>query len=334
MHRMIFVGSPRANGRSGALAEAIFDACIEDAPHDGVSVVSVAGMKIAGCIGCDGCKKGKVKAGAADYGVDQAVNENAGSVAAEHDDSGDQDPLAPCEIVADSDSREHNCIFEDDMIEVRKHLDAADELIVVCPTYFAGVPSQAKAVLDRLQPYFWSDIRSHTAARRPMTLHIIGEGAGGDPYGAQGLVTSVRSAFGVCGFRLERLLDWTGCITEGGEIVADAREVVIERAARKHCPQGEPANDTTANLGDNREKNNSQTRQGSTPRKKPKLDVHSANKRNAAQAQSGQRTQDSKPARASKGGKPNTGGAGSKGGTGSKRGRPDNGKPRRKKDGR
>ena len=60
------------------------------------------------------------------------------------------------------------------MNEVRKHLDAADELIVVCPVYFASVPPQMQALLDRLQPYYFTDLR--TRPKRPADIHVLGVG--------------------------------------------------------------------------------------------------------------------------------------------------------------
>ena len=92
------------------------------------------------------------------------------------------------------------------MAEVRKHLDAADELVVVCPVYFASAPSQFKAMLDRLQPYFWTDLRK--GGLRPCVLHVVGEGH--DPYGFEPLIQSVSSAILVAGFQLELVLDWVG----------------------------------------------------------------------------------------------------------------------------
>ena len=119
-------------------------------------------------------------------------------------------------------SEGHTCIFDDDMTEIRELMDEADELIVVSPVYFSGVPSQLKALLDRFQPYFWTWVRG--GARRPMTLHVIGEG--GDPNGFEALISEVRSAGAVAGFRLERVVDWVGKIDESGEIIADGEEYV------------------------------------------------------------------------------------------------------------
>lgn len=208
MHRTIIVGSPRANSHSAALAEMIYESCVEECPDDGISVISVETMSIAGCIGCDACK--------------QPVTEGSdGYVPAPPKG----DPLMQCQLAFKSDAREHQCIIIDDMIEARKHIDAAEELIVISPVYFSGAPSQLKAMIDRMQPYFWSDIRSRTKARRPLTLHIVREGSG--PGGFDALVSVVESGFGVAGFKLERLFDWMGCFDESGTIIKDAQEYVL-----------------------------------------------------------------------------------------------------------
>ena len=199
MHRVIVVGSPRAAGRSAALADELFNACIEECPEDGVSIVSVASTDVRPCTGCDACR-------------------------AESDEPlftyEEGDPLMPVASVVESGAPFHRCVIDDDMAEVRKHLDAADELIVVAPVYFASVPAQLKALLDRLQPYFWTPLR--TFPKRPATVHVVGEG--GDPHGFDPLLGTVRSALSVAGFSLETALDWVGKITPEGEITADADE--------------------------------------------------------------------------------------------------------------
>ncbi len=201
MHRLILAGSPRSDGRTAALADELFNACIEECPEDGVSIVAVSSVNVGGCIGCDACRE----EGAAPEPMK------------------DGDPLSPCALVAKSDAALHQCILKDDMPEVRKHLDAADELVVVCPVYFAGAPSQFKALLDRLQPYFWSNLRR--GELRPAVLHVVGEGS--DPYGFEALIQSLSSALLVAGFQLELVLDWVGKITPEGEITAEADEYPI-----------------------------------------------------------------------------------------------------------
>ncbi len=196
-HRLIIVGSPRPSGRSAALADELFQACIEECPDDGVSILSVASLTIGGCIACDTCEKPSSS--------ERMLPEEG-------------DPLYPHPFAQKSDAWCHRCIFDDDMDEVRKHLDAADELIVVTPIYFSGVPSQLKALLDRLQPYYWSDMRK--IGKRPLRVHLVGEG--GDPHGVKPALGVLKSALAVAGFRLETVLDWRGRISSDGEILEDA----------------------------------------------------------------------------------------------------------------
>ena len=203
MHRVILHGSCRADGRSAALADELFNACIEECPEDGVSIVSVSSTEVRPCIGCDECR---------------AVAEEPIHVFEEGD------PLLPQETVAESGALFHHCIIDDDMNEVRKHLDAADELIVVCPVYFASVPAQMKALLDRLQPYYFTDLR--TRPKRPAVIHVVG--AGGDPHGFEPLIGTVRSALSVAGFAVELVLDWVG------KIAPTARSPPMPRSTR--CP--------------------------------------------------------------------------------------------------
>ncbi|MEE0705803.1 MAG: flavodoxin family protein [Adlercreutzia sp.] len=199
MHRVILAGSPRAAGRSAALADALFNACIDECPEDGVSIVSVASTPVEPCVGCDACR---------------AVSEEPLFTFQEGD------PLLPVETVVASEAPFHHCVIDDDMAEVRKHLDAADELIVVAPVYFASVPAQLKALLDRLQPYFWTNLRTYP--KRPAVVHVVGEG--GDPHGFEPMIGTLRSALSVAGFRIETVLDWVGKIDAAGEILADAEE--------------------------------------------------------------------------------------------------------------
>lgn len=206
MNRVIMVGSPRVNGRSASLADELLYACIEECPDDVVSIVSVASTHVEPCNGCDACAEESDE-------VSTGMEEG--------------DPLTPHPAVAASDASRHRCAIADDMLEVRKHLDAADELIVVSPVYFSGPPAQFKALLDRLQPYYRSDLRLRV--KRPLILHVIGEG--GDPHGYDALVGTVASAFSVAGFQLEAIFDWVGKISSEGEILGDPEEYVLETEA-------------------------------------------------------------------------------------------------------
>ena len=96
----------------------------------------------------------------------------------------------------------YSCVIRDDMSQVYAGLETCDVLHVVVPVYFSGVPSQFKAVLDRLQP-LWemrcgpNSRRDPSEHKRPYVLHVIGEG--GDPFGFEPLRTEVKSALGAAG---------------------------------------------------------------------------------------------------------------------------------------
>ena len=100
------------------------------------------------------------------------------------------------------------CVFDDSMTHVMQTLDEADELHVVSPVYFAGPPSQFKALLDRLQPHYWKNTRA--LPKRPAYLHVVGEG--GDPHGFEPLVAICRSALSVAGFTLAMVTPHIGSI--------------------------------------------------------------------------------------------------------------------------
>ena len=192
MNRLIIVGSPRTNGRSAHLANMLFETCIEECPDDELALAPVSTLNVAGCTGCDACRGNIAKL--VEFG-EEAID----------------DDFAPC-------------VIDDDMQEIYELIDAADEITVVSPVYFAGPPSQLKALLDRLQPYYWTNARAEE--KRPAVLHVVGEG--GDPHGFSALVSIVRSALAVAGFRLETVFDWVGKIDNDGEITAEAEVRSIE----------------------------------------------------------------------------------------------------------
>lgn len=199
MKRLILCGSPRVDGRSAALAEQVFEACIAECPEDEVKIITVATTPVAGCVGCDACATAGEWMISADQ-LDQFKN---------------------------LDEYESPCAIKDGMSDVYRALDVSDELIVVCPVYFAGAPSQFKALLDRMQPYYWTAARQQP--KRPAVLHVIGEG--GDPHGYDPLVVSLQSALSCAGYELQCIVDWVGKIDEDGEIIADAEQYVLDPAA-------------------------------------------------------------------------------------------------------
>lgn len=198
MKRLILCGSPRVDGRSAALAEEIFEACIAECPEDEAKIITVATTPVSGCVGCDACATAGEWMISADQ-LDQFKN---------------------------LDEYESPCAIKDGMADVYRALDVSDELIVVCPVYFAGAPSQFKALLDRLQPYFWTAARQQP--KRPAVLHVVGEG--GDPHGYDPLVGSLQSALACAGYELQCIMDWVGKIDEDGEIIAEADQYVLDLA--------------------------------------------------------------------------------------------------------
>ena len=299
MNRVIVVGSPRVDGRSAHLADQLLYACIEECPEDVVSIVSVASTDVRPCCGCDACAR------AFEPADEEPMEEG--------------DPLTPHLLIAESNAPLHRCVIDDDMAEVRKHLDAADELIVVSPVYFAGPPAQFKALLDRLQPYWRSDVR--TRGKRPMILHVVGEG--GDPHGYDPLVGSVRSAFSVAGFELVSIFDWVGKISEEGDFLGEPQEyALMDEDSASEAEADEPATETNIVEfpGKNRAASASASDGGAKP--KPKLSLSQPERKGAARSTQGGRASGKgagKQGGAKRGGK-NTGKSGKSGKGGGRRG--------------
>lgn len=51
----------------------------------------------------------------------------------------------------------HKCVVNDDMQELGGKLTQADAIVLGCPTYFANVPAQMKAFMDRCLPLYLSE---------------------------------------------------------------------------------------------------------------------------------------------------------------------------------
>ena len=258
MKRLIIVGSPRTSGRSAHLAEMLFEANIDERPGDELFLVPVSEVEIGPCIGCDGCREKSNVILKGDDGKEFAV-------------------------------QRHRCVFDDDMQALYDLIDDADQVTVVSPVYFSGAPAPLKCLLDRLQPYFWASNRGKAAAgKRPAELHVIGEGS--DPHGYDALVSEVRSAFAVAGFRFERVCDWVGKIDEEGEITAEAEERILDplgesegaKTASSAPARGQSASPASASEN---AKNGSAASAGAASRstagnrkpasQRPKLDLHS-----------------------------------------------------------
>jgi hypothetical protein len=93
-------------------------------------------------------------------------------------------------------------------------LAPCDGLALVAPVFFAGPPSQLKAVLDRLQP-LWA--QRYLLGRRPVLPLderrpglLVAVGAGGDPFGFEPLVTCCRSALRMLDVEIAEVCDCVG----------------------------------------------------------------------------------------------------------------------------
>lgn len=155
-----------------------------------------------------------------------------------------------CEYCRSNDT----CIIDDDMNCLIEELDRADRVILVTPIYFASLPSQTKAVIDRLQPYFWDYVArrknsgkefagededaqpletdgvvpsAHVSSKRPLTLYVVGDG--GDPHGYEPLYISVKSSFALAGFSIDHCVEIIG---KKRITAKDADLAYLERAAQ------------------------------------------------------------------------------------------------------
>lgn len=114
----------------------------------------------------------------------------------------------------------NECFIEDGMKTVLDALSACDALYIVSPIYFAGPPANYKAMLDRLQPFYWTWEKGQP--KRPVTL--IALGGGGDPYGYDPLVTCTRSALSLVGFEMAKVLPYIGEDLSSSEIASKLAE--------------------------------------------------------------------------------------------------------------
>jgi len=98
-------------------------------------------------------------------------------------------------------------------------LDSCDALLWVTPLYFAGVPAQLKGLIDRLQVYYGRRLLhgKPTAARRPAAAVILR--AGGDPFGAEAAILTLRSASQMAEFTLPEPLVISG-IDKPGDLMS------------------------------------------------------------------------------------------------------------------
>lgn len=105
--------------------------------------------------------------------------------------------ISPC-IGCNRCAKMHDCFMHDDAQATIAKLHDADAFCIVSPVYFAGPPSQLKALFDRFQPLFWTHENGHLT--KP--CYLVSVGSGGDPYGHRALDICVSSAISMLGFKL------------------------------------------------------------------------------------------------------------------------------------
>lgn len=105
--------------------------------------------------------------------------------------------------------------FADDYLELKAIIERVDALAIVAPLYFAGPPSQLKALYDRMQPYWVQRylLGYPAAEKRPAQLFVVG--AGGDSHGYLPLAGTTKSALAVAGFNLEKVNNFVGFSAPG-----------------------------------------------------------------------------------------------------------------------
>ncbi len=93
------------------------------------------------------------------------------------------------------------CVIRDDMDAVNELMDAAAAIVVASPIFFAGVPAQLKALIDRVQPYWARRYVLGEPAREKRPGGILLVGGSGDPFGADGARATLASFLAIIGVR-------------------------------------------------------------------------------------------------------------------------------------
>lgn len=104
----------------------------------------------------------------------------------------------------------HNGRFLDDYLELKAVLERVDAVAIVAPVYFAGPPSQLKALYDRMQPYWVQRYLLGRPARKKRPCQLFVVGSGDDAHGYAPLAGSTKSAMAVAGFNLEKVNNFIG----------------------------------------------------------------------------------------------------------------------------
>ncbi len=60
-----------------------------------------------------------------------------------------------------------DCVIQDDMAQLYKKIELCDGLIIITPVFFANLPSQAKALVDRMQMFYIRKYLLKISPRKP-----------------------------------------------------------------------------------------------------------------------------------------------------------------------
>ena len=262
MKRVIIMGSPRSNGRSAHLAEMLFEANIDERPEDELFLVPVSEVEIGPCIGCNACRRPTPVTYKDDDGNEVTeprhrcvFDDDMQTLYDLLDDSDELTVVSPVyfsgtpalmkcvldrlqpyfwvtqargrQLMHEGQVRQDNAdlLGEQSASEKKGAFEAPASETEDLPEQPASEPEGAfgQGTLKAASAF-----EQRLLAKRPATLHVVGEG--GDPHGFAPLVSEMKSSLACAGFRLERVLDWVGKIDQSGEIIAEATEVALPKS--------------------------------------------------------------------------------------------------------
>ncbi|OQX19154.1 MAG: hypothetical protein BWK76_05420 [Desulfobulbaceae bacterium A2] len=160
--------------------------------------------------------------------------------------------IRPCQGCGGCDKTGH-CVIDDDMQDIYRAIDAADQLLLVSPIYFYGLTAQAKAAVDRSQA-LWS---RRYALRQPpphprgndRLAYLLSIGATRGEKLFDGALLTAKYAFDAMGFSwggalLLRQLDERGAAAHSPEALEQA--AALGRCIAASSPFPLPQKTTTA----------------------------------------------------------------------------------------
>ena len=125
--------------------------------------------------------------------------------------------VAPCRACYGC-LRTRRCVVQDDMQELYAELDRADGVVFVSPLYYATIPAQVLAIVNRLYPYWIDDIR-YPKLRAAGVIGVSADfGQKWDLYDA-----TWRSIFGEIGWPLAGIRHAPRFMEHADEYLADAK---------------------------------------------------------------------------------------------------------------